>query len=292
MPGSKHWCFTLNNYTDEELNRFRDIGAALDRIEYFVFGQEVGESGTPHLQCFISWNSRRSLAYCRRELSSRAHYESAKGSPHQAATYCKKDGKFEEYGNCPRGRGQRNDLAACAAAIRNGKRRKELFEEFITVCARYPKFVNECRMLYSGSRDWKTFVTVYWGETGTGKTRKAFEATTEPYVHSGGQWFDGYDGEEEVIFDDFGGSEFKLTYLLKLLDRYPMRVQVKGGFVNWIPKKIYITSNYSPKEWYSNAKDEHVKALYRRLDRVVRFRRMASCYGPGDDSFEEELCVE
>ena len=71
-----------------------------------------------------------------------------------------------------------------------------------------------------------------------------------------------------------------------------MRVPVKGGFVQWVPKRIWITSNYSPKEWYPNAKDEHVKALFRRLTRVVRFRRMASVYAPGDDEIEEIVCVE
>lgn len=90
-------------------------------------------------------------------------------------------------------------------------------------------------------------------------------------------------------FDDFGGSEFKLTYLLKLMDRYPMRVPVKGSFVNWVPKKIYITSNYSPKEWFPNAKDEHVKALFRRFKKVVRFRRLNSVIDDPDDSSEDRV---
>jgi hypothetical protein len=152
--------------------------------------------------------------------------------------------------------------------------------------------LNEALTLYSGTRDWMPITKVYYGETGIGKTRRAFEeALSSPYVHSGGMWFDGYDAHEDVVFDDFGGSEFKLTYLLKLLDRYPMRVPVKGGFVNWVPKRIWITSNYSPKDWYPNAKDEHCRALRRRLEKVVRFRRFGSLLSPGGDD-EEELIIE
>jgi hypothetical protein len=70
-----------------------------------------------------------------------------------------------------------------------------------------------------------------------------------------------------------------------------MRVPIKGGFVNWVPKKIWITSNYHPREWYPNAKDEHVKALKRRFSKVVRYRRCFEVYeemGPSDS----EVVVE
>jgi hypothetical protein len=115
---------------------------------------------------------------------------------------------------------------------------------------------------------------VYWGRTGAGKTRAVFDNVPSPediYVHPGGQWFDGYDGQPIVLFDDFGGSEFKLTYFLKLLDRYPMQVPIKGGFVSWIPKEVYITSNRNPLEWYPNAHGEHVNAMFRRFTNNVRF---------------------
>jgi hypothetical protein len=119
-----------------------------------------------------------------------------------------------------------------------------------------------------------SLVIVYWGRTGSGKTRAVMDNIPNEnsiYIHPGGQWFDGYDRHEIVLFDDFGGSEFKLTYLLKLLDRYPMRVPVKGGFVSWVPREIYITSNLDPKNWYSNAHHEHVDALFRRFSFIYHF---------------------
>lgn len=293
MPnGARNWCFTLNNYSPNDVQVFVSIGEEGIGIKYFVFGEEVGEGGTPHLQCFVSFDQRRSLAYCRNLFSERAHYEIARGSPAQNRTYCTKDNRFKEFGELPVGRGGRTDLNDCLSDIRKGSSRRFLAEKHVSVFARYPRFIAEALLIYGKRRDWKPEVFVYWGETGTGKTRKAFEeAGSSAFFHPGGPWFDGYDCEDHVIFDDFGGSEFKLTYFLKLLDRYPMRVPIKGGFMAWVPKKIWITSNYSPKEWYANAKDEHVKALFRRFDRVVRYRRMASVNGPGNDD-EDEVVVE
>lgn len=55
-------------------------------------------------------------------------------------------------------------------------------------------------------------------------------------------WFDGYLGESVAVFDDFRPWWCRFDYLLALLDRYPIRVPVKGGFVNWIPEIIIITT--------------------------------------------------
>jgi hypothetical protein len=291
MSRARHWCFTLNNWTEDEYAQLEHLGTKDCTIEYLIIGKEVGEEGTPHLQGFCSFRVKQSLRGAKRFLGVRCHLEAARGRPYQAAEYCRKEGEYVEFGKCPPGSGARTDLVDAVARVKSGATKSDLIEESPALLARYPRFFSELFLSHGKSRDWETQVFVYYGETGIGKTRKAFEESNRPYMHSGGCWFDGYDGEEEVIFDDFGGSEFKLTYLLKLLDRYPMKVPVKGGFVNWIPKKIWITSNYSPKEWYANAKDEHVRALLRRLTKVVRFRRLVNVLNPVAD-YEEENIVE
>lgn len=91
------------------------------------------------------------------------------------------------------------------------------------------------------------FVLWFWGATGTGKTRTAVEMANDMGVdywisHSEKlQWFDGYNGQSYVIIDDFRRNMCTFNYFLRLLDRYEMQVQVKGGYVNWIPKYIIIT---------------------------------------------------
>lgn len=288
--GARHWCLTLNNYTEDDLAKYQAIGEKRDAIDYFVFGREKGDSGTAHLQCYVSFSRKQRLSQVKSIFGDRVHAEKAKGSPEQNKKYCEKEGDSFEYGNCPRGRGARTDLSAAIAAVKAGASRRILIEEHGIAYSRAHRVLGEAMLIYARTRDWAPVVRVYYGETGIGKTRRAFEETeSSPYMHSGGQWFDGYDEHEDVIFDDFGGSEFKLTYLLKLLDRYPMRVPVKGGFANWVPRRIWITSNYSPKEWFPNAKDEHVKALFRRFTKVIRFRRLLGSCEFEDDV--DEVCL-
>lgn len=143
----------------------------------------------------------------------------------------------------------------------------QLAEEFPSIILRYGNGVQRLRGLYRPERTTVPEIWTLWGKTGTGKTRRVWEfADVEQlWVHPGDKWFDGYDGQPAVLFDDFDGSWFKLSYLLKLLDRYPMPVPVKGNHTWWRPKTIYITSNLNPQDWYPNAHEEHKRALLRRL---------------------------
>lgn len=134
-------------------------------------------------------------------------------------------------------------------------------------------------------------VILHYGPTGSGKSFLAraapdgitpLESGVDYYVvsppsGSGGIWFDGYDGQSRVIFDDFNGatSHIRLDYLLQLLDKYPMSVPIKGGFVKWRPTTIIITTNLHPSEWYdySGKHKEHYPALKRRFAEVLCFQR-------------------
>jgi len=109
-----------------------------------------------------------------------------------------------------------------------------------------------------------------WGKTGTGKSRFCYDQVQDRSVWRPGdyKWFDGYAGQEIIIIDDYRG-EYALPVFLNLCDRYPMQVPVKGGFANWCPKKIYITSNVNPNLWYSTD-GFSLDAFKRRLD-VVEF---------------------
>jgi len=107
---AKNWCFTLNNYTEDE---FAIISAlpttATESVSYIVVGRELGTSGTPHLQGYIQFTQRTTLARCRRLISPRAHFEIARGTPKQASEYCMKDGAYMEYGTLVCQQGKRSD---------------------------------------------------------------------------------------------------------------------------------------------------------------------------------------
>jgi len=113
MPPKKHIvrsnriCFTLNNYTEEEVCQIQEVlNNYLKHIEYAIIGKEVGTTGTPHLQGFIHFHhsfmkARDGTLTKWRSLIpalARAHMESAFGTDEQSRTYCAKENVFLEVG--------------------------------------------------------------------------------------------------------------------------------------------------------------------------------------------------
>lgn len=130
----------------------------------------------------------------------------------------------------------------------------------------------------SNSRDWVTEVYWLWGPTGSGKTRWVHETCDRQdlYVKDGtNKWFCGYTGQRNVLFDDFRPStEIPFSRLLRLLDRYSMMVETKGGTVNFNPHRIFITTPKIPAETFQHLdwiKDEDIRQLTRRITKVIEF---------------------
>lgn len=117
-------------------------------------------------------------------------------------------------------------------------------------------------------------VKVFWGPTGTGKSRQAWaEAGEEAYCKDPRtKFWDGYQSEDHVVIDEFRGGRMWLTigidvaHLLRWFDRYPVRVEIKGSSKPLVATKIWITSNIEPKNWYPDLDLMTVEALMRRLD--------------------------
>lgn len=90
-------------------------------------------------------------------------------------------------------------------------------------------------------------------------------------------WWDGYRGEPVVIIDEYSG-QWNIDYLLLVLDRYPMKVEVKGGTTNLAARSILMTSNVPPAEWYLNASLEKKAALARRISQEVNVTSLEEDY--------------
>lgn len=278
---SRGWVLTVNNISDDELELLKSKIRTKENVHYFCGQLEVGESGTRHLQAYVEFRGPLGLtAVCK--LFPRCHAEVREGTPQQARTYCSKEesavpGTFFEFGELPQKansrQGARGDLDAVRAAISGGSSVRSIIEQFPVTYARYPRFVERCLIEYTAHRSWKTEVRVYVGPTGCGKTSSALEEFPDLWFKPDGAWFDGYSGQPNVIFDDFhGGRDCGISwpFMLRLLDRYRMVVPVKGSFVNWVPKLIIITSNYSPEQWYPW---EDPAPLLRRIDVLKRWNK-------------------
>jgi len=131
------------------------------------------------------------------------------------------------------------------------------------------------RPVLDGSRQ----IILYVGPTRTGKTRAAYEMFPDlyetPISGKGDIWFDGYQGEETVLFDEFRGA-LPLDALLKILDpHYVRKVPIKGSFTWFNPKRIIVTSNFHPKTWYDYTnREEHQLALRSRFNEVHLFGKV------------------
>jgi len=143
MSRAKHWCFTLNNYTEEDLVIVDGLIDACEECTYLIYGKEVGESGTPHLQGFVSLSARVRLSQIRTLFGSSPHLEVSRNAIASIA-YCKKDGDVYEFGNFVGGQGSRGDLDAFKAAVKAGTYDlKSIREDHSEVYAKYTRFCLE-----------------------------------------------------------------------------------------------------------------------------------------------------
>ena len=85
---SNRWCFTWNNYPEdwEEILRIKFLGLR------WKVGEEIGESGTPHLQGYVEGVAR--FRPVEKFQLPKIHWEKAKGTRQQNIEYCSKENKF------------------------------------------------------------------------------------------------------------------------------------------------------------------------------------------------------
>lgn len=136
-PISRRWVFTVNNYTDENINTLNSL-----EVQYLIYGREVAASGTPHLQGFVTWETNKRFQTVKGLLPDGAHIEAARGTSQQAAQYCKKDGDFTERGQCPVNSGKRTDWDRYKDWVMELGRmptRDEVIREHTGLWARYSK---------------------------------------------------------------------------------------------------------------------------------------------------------
>lgn len=138
-PRAKRWCFTLNNYSAEDIERITALEENAD-VQYVIFGREVSSTGTPHLQGFVYFRSRKYMSQCI-QIVGQSHF-SVTRSVQASIDYCKKDGDFTEIGDPPKEKGSRTDLEAFKHDVKDGMLdMKTLREVHSKVVADYPSFV-------------------------------------------------------------------------------------------------------------------------------------------------------
>lgn len=88
----KRYCLTLNNWTENEYNNIVNIFSS-DSSNKWIIGKEKGESGTPHLQIYISFATKQRFTAVKK-ICERFHIEPCRGNELSNINYCSKDGDY------------------------------------------------------------------------------------------------------------------------------------------------------------------------------------------------------
>ncbi len=279
-PRARNWFLTLNNYTDEDI-----IYAQNYKCRYILIGKEIGEKcGTPHLHIYFEFKNQKFFSKMKIDFP-RARIEIAIGNAEQNKKYCSKENLIYESGE-PKRQGKRTDLENARAILEDTGQIREVVAEAqsyqsIRMCECYLKY-------HERRRNWMPDVRWYYGTTGTGKSKTAYEESSEDVYTTGKtiKWWEGYDAHEHVIIDDFRKDFCCFHELLKLLDRYPYRVECKGGSRQLLATQIIITSAYHPSKVYEGRED--VQQLIRRINEIRKFKISGNIITNGEDSENEE----
>jgi len=271
------WSFTLNNYTPLE---YANIIINYHEYKYCVIGREIGEEGTNHIQGYVYFKNPRHFEGVKSILGNRIHLEYSKGNAEQNFKYCTKEGNWAEYGKIPK-QGKRTDLEDIKYAI--------LVEELnVKECLGMIKNLQELKfaeglMKYQDMPEPDINRQVFWffGPTGSGKTKEAYELLSSMYGKNNIwmssrnlKWWDGYYGQPAIIIDEMRGDFCTFHELLRIVDIYPFRTETKGSSLWYRAKTIIITSCFHPNKLFKTIEDK--KQLLRRINKIKEFKNSSS----------------
>ena len=253
---------------------------------YIVLGYEFSRSGSSHIQGYVRFPNPRAFGSVKAIIAGQlpsAFVEQCHDID-AAITYCKKGGSWEEFGGAPRSYTSGEELSKGVvrkrklyADLAGGKNPLDLIAEqpeevgFIHSIAKYAA--------HNRIRDCPAQVLYLWGPTGVGKT------TSTEYILQGldigyykkppgDRWFDGYNFQRVIIFDEFTGS-VPLHQWNGLCDPSPPLLEVKGAKLPNSASHYIVLSNRSAEEQYPQVKDDKPEEW-----RAYR-RRIQSCHHVG-----------
>lgn len=278
------WVFTINNYPSDWEDR---LIPELQRegIQYLIIGKEVGKEGTPHLQGYVRFISKKYRQHLKSNISPEFYgfWDVARGSEKSNYDYCSKQNDFIEIGE---------RAEAVNKSLEKNERYRAIMNDWLSLSpiefdAKWPM---ESLMLRQKLRQWeadrpsntlgwdgdlkeKNFWI--WGVPGTGKSRwvrnQADKLNTFVYAKGANKWWGGYDPKLHriVLFEDFPEDGKYLAQLMKIwADRYSFTGEIKGSSVPIEPGRFYlcVTSNYSIDQTFGGVDTVAIKRRFTEVE--------------------------
>lgn len=297
----RRWCFdvqspTLAEHPSTVIPPLVESG----RVTWFTGQFERGTANTRlHIQGYIEFKNPIGLAGVRR-IYPRAHWTVCNGDAASNEVYCEDEtgigqagrvgsGHGEEdpldaaytaefgqlpwqfkFGVRPKGQGKRTDIDDMKEDIDAGMSIPEISRVHFRTWTRVHRAVDRYFELNTADRSWLTRLHIVFGEPGTGKTMyvrftvgdpaKAYWLPP-PKTGCSNVWFPNYQGEENVIIDEFELGWIDLVTMKRMIDITPFSVQRKGGDVKFLARDVWIISNMAPEQWWSG----QLGAMHRRM---------------------------
>jgi len=271
-PKGRKWCFTSYK---KEINWKKIYQDNKDIARYIIVQGEITPTTNRfHWQGYIQMINQCRMRKLKLMFGDMAvHLELARGTADDNKEYCSKirtsTGQKFEFGKAV-SQGHRSDLESIKKCLDDGGGLLDVAQNYFSDFIRYHRGFQKYKELIDKKKrkeNRNVHVKVLSGPTGCGKSYRSVGQNLDAYVidfQNGNEWWDGYNGEETIIIEEYN-NDLACTRMLRLLDCYRLRLPVKGGFTyaNW--KKIIITTNLKRDELHASARQVHRDALNRRI---------------------------
>lgn len=269
-----NWCFTFNyggenQPSREVVERFLDL--LNSKAQYLVVGFEKAPgTGQLHAQGYIQLSGRARLKQLKALPDGyTVHWEVAKADEITNTEYCLKS-CGSDFVQC----GEPRQLNAGLREKKNWETTKQLAiaGKLSEVSAQiYVQHYSSLKRiaqdhLKMGSDLSDVCGTWYYGPSGCGKSRHARTLceADQLYLKPVNKWWDGYRGQTHVLLEDVDPHHSVLAYHFKIwADRYAFPAEVKGSTIAIRPQELMITSQYHPREIFTDPED--LAAIQRRF---------------------------
>lgn len=258
------FAFTLNNPRDEDIRLLQAT-----ECQYLIYTEEVAPTtGTRHLQGYIYFRNPRDVAGVGR-LYPWSSFP-AKGAPSENVIYCSKssDPTFTKGDRPMDSETQANQETELWRRVRLAAQEGRYNDIPCHIYLRYQSSIKRIRKEDGAApadlEPSATYGIWIYGPPRTGKSHYARNNYQPLYLKDINKWWDGYNGEANVLIDEFAPehAQFMTQFMKKWVDRWTFSAEFKGGRTVIRPQKIIVTSNYAIDECFSGIDLEAMRSRF------------------------------